>query len=105
MPSIGVGGRAQLCSPIPGVAALPVTQSAVPSPVRELKGVTGLIVEKATGPARRAGIQAGDLLLSINGVALKSPEDLRTHVANAGKSAALLVQREDRQLFVPVELG
>jgi hypothetical protein len=26
-------------------------------------------------------------------------------VGKAGRSAAVLVQREDRQLFVPVELG
>jgi len=71
----------------------------------ELNGKTGLVVEKATGAARRAGIQAGDVLLSINGNALKTPEDLRTHVAKAGKSAALLVQRENQQLFVPVDLG
>jgi hypothetical protein len=30
---------------------------------------------------------------------------LREHVAKAGKSAALLVQRDNRQLFVAVELG
>jgi serine protease Do len=71
----------------------------------ELNGKVGLVVEKATGAARRAGIQAGDVLLSINGAPLKTPDDLRTHMAKAGKSAALLVQRENQQLFVPVDLG
>ena len=62
-------------------------------------------VEQVSGAAARAGIQPGDLLLSFNGTPLKSVEELRTLVGKAGRSAAVLVQREDRQLFVPVELG
>jgi serine protease Do len=72
---------------------------------RENGGKGGLVVEQVSGAAARAGIQQGDLLLSFNGTPLKSAEELRTLVAKAGKSAAVLVQREDRQLFVPVELG
>jgi serine protease Do len=72
---------------------------------RENGGKGGLVVEQVSGAAARAGIQPGDLLLSFNGTPLKSAEELRTLVGKAGRSAALLVQREDRQLFVPVELG
>jgi serine protease Do len=72
---------------------------------RENGGKGGLVVEQVSGAAARAGIQRGDLLLSFNGSPLKSAEELRTLVGKAGRSAALLVQREDRQLFVPVELG
>jgi len=72
---------------------------------RENGGQGGLVVEQVSGPAARAGIQRGDLLLSFNGTPLKSAEELRNLVGKAGKSAALLVQREDRQLFVPIELG
>ena len=72
---------------------------------RENGGLGGLVVEQVSGPAARAGIQRGDLLLSFNGTPLKSAEELRNLVGKAGKSAALLVQREDRQLFVPIELG
>ena len=68
-------------------------------------GKGGLVVEQVSGAAARAGIQRGDLLLSFNGTPLKSAEELSTLVGKAGKSAALLVQRENRQLFVPVELG
>src|SRR5688572_17455373 len=71
----------------------------------QVKGGTGLVVEQVTGAARRAGIRAGDVLIAINGTPLKSPDDLRDRVAKAGKSAALLVQREEQQLFVAVELG
>ena len=72
---------------------------------RENGGQGGLVVEQVSGPAARAGIQRGDLLLSFNGTPLKSAEELRSLVGKSGKSAALLVQREDRQLFVPIELG
>ncbi|HUQ27346.1 MAG TPA: DegQ family serine endoprotease [Usitatibacter sp.] len=72
---------------------------------RENGGKGGLVVEQVSGAAARAGIQRGDLLLSFNGTPLKSADELRTLVGKAGRSAAVLVQREDRQLFVPVELG
>lgn len=72
---------------------------------KENGGKGGLVVEQVSGAAARAGIQQGDVLLSFNGTPLKSTEELRNLVAKAGKSAAVLVQREDRQLFVPIELG
>jgi serine protease Do len=43
--------------------------------------------------------------VALNGAPLKSPQDLNERIAKAGKSAALLVQRDDQQLFVAVELG
>jgi serine protease Do len=76
-----------------------------PDERRDNGGRGGLVVEQVSGNAARAGIQQGDLLLSFNGTPLKSADELRTLVGKAGKSAALLIQREDRQLFVPVELG
>ena len=72
---------------------------------QENGGKGGLVVEQVSGAAARAGIQRGDVLLSFNGTPLKSSEELRNLVAKAGKSAAVLVQREERQLFVPIELG
>jgi serine protease Do len=69
------------------------------------RGKGGLIVEQASGPAARAGIQPGDVVLSFNGLAVKSAEELRELVGKAGRSAALLIQRENQQIFVPVELG
>ena len=47
----------------------------------------------------------GDVVVSINGVPVKSPEDLSKQVGKSGRTAALLIQREQRQLFVPVEIG
>jgi serine protease Do len=84
-----------------GVAVRALT----PDERRENGGKGGLVVEQVSGAAARAGIQRGDVLLSFNGAPLKSADDLRTLVGKAGRSAAVLVQREDHQLFVPIELG
>jgi serine protease Do len=65
----------------------------------------GLLVEDAGGPAAAAGIQDGDVILAVNGNAVKSVAQLRTLVANAGKHVALLILRDDAKIFVPVDLG
>ena len=68
-------------------------------------GTDGVVVEQVGGPAERAGIQPGDIILSLNGNKVNSVEDLRSLVSKAGKRVALLVQREDAKIFVPVDLG
>ena len=65
----------------------------------------GLVVEEAAGPAARAGIQPGDVILSFNGTPVKDAEQLRELVSKSGKHVALLVQREEARIFVPVDLG
>ena len=66
---------------------------------------SGVVVEAVNGPAARAGIQQGDVILAINGAPVKGIEDLRAATARAGKSVALLVQRENVKIFVPLNLG
>jgi serine protease Do len=68
-------------------------------------GAAGLLVEDVTGAAARAGVQPGDVLLAVNGTPARSLEQLRSVVAKAGKSVALLIQRGDDKIFVPVRLG
>ena len=68
-------------------------------------GAKGLVVEEASGPAARAGIHPGDLLLAVNGTPIQSVEQLRSIVAKSGKTMALLIQRDDGTIFVPVDLG
>lgn len=72
---------------------------------RREAGTDGLVVEQVGGPAARAGIQPGDIILSLNGNKVSSVEELRALVDKAGKRVALLVQREDAKIFVPVDLG
>ncbi len=66
---------------------------------------SGLLVQQASGPAAMAGVQAGDVLISINGIPVKSIEQVRTAVSKAEKSVALLIQRDGDKIFVPVNLG
>ena len=84
-----------------GLAVRPLT----PEERKENNGRAGLVIEEVAGAAARAGLQPGDLVLSLNGNAVTTPDDLRDHAAKAGKRVALLIQREGQQLFVPIELG
>jgi len=69
-------------------------------------GVRGLVVESIKdGPAARAGIRPGDVILSVNGAAVTSVDQLRTQVRRAGKKLALLIMRGDHKLFVPIGIG
>lgn len=69
----------------------------------EVKG--GVLVQNASGAAARAGIQPGDIILSINGEPVAKAEQLRSLLAKAGKRVAVLIERGDARIFVPVELG
>jgi serine protease Do len=65
----------------------------------------GLIVEQSQGRAADAGIQPGDVVLSVDGTAVQSVEQLRKLVQEHDKQIALLIQRGEVRLFVPVTLG
>ena len=67
--------------------------------------VSGLMIEDAGGASARAGVQAGDVLVAINGTPVKSIEQVREVVAKSNKSVALLIQRDGSKIFVPVRLG
>jgi serine protease Do len=73
---------------------------------RQEAGVdSGLVVQQASGPAALAGVQSGDVLISINGTAVKNVDQVRAAVAKSDKSVALLIQRGSDRIFVPVNLG
>ena len=65
----------------------------------------GLVVEGVAGPAARAGIEPGDVLLAINGKPVQSVEQLKDVLQRKPKSVALLVVRDGEKIFVPVNLG
>ncbi len=66
---------------------------------------SGMLVEDASGPAADAGVRPGDVLVSVNGMPVKSVEQVRAVLARADKSVALLIQRDGRRIFVPVRVG
>ena len=68
-------------------------------------GAPGMVVEEAAGAAARAGIQAGDVILSVNGTPASSVEQIRKEVARAKGTVAVLLMRGDARIFVPVQLG
>lgn len=71
----------------------------------QISASSGVLVENVGGAAARAGIRPGDVLLQFSGSPVSSVEELRTLVDRAGKKAAVMVQRENLRLFVPVTLG
>lgn len=83
-----------------GVAVRALTQDE-----KRQVGMTGLLVQQAAGAAANAGVQAGDVILAVNGQPVSSVAQLQRQVAQAGDSLALLIQRGDTQIFVPVDLS
>lgn len=92
----GAAGKVNL-----GLALRPLQPSE-----RSEAGVTGgLLVQDAGGAAADAGVQPGDVLLAVNGRPVNSLSEVRAVVARSNKSVALLIQRGDDKIFIPVQLG
>jgi len=66
---------------------------------------SGVVVQDVGGAAAKAGVRPGDVIVAVNNTPVKSPEQLRDLISKAGKTVALLVQREDARIFIPVTLG
>lgn len=66
---------------------------------------SGLVIEDARGAAAIAGVAPGDVLLSVNGKPVTSVEQVRDMVGKSSKSVALLIQRGDDRIFIPVRIG
>ncbi|MFS0754007.1 DegQ family serine endoprotease [Noviherbaspirillum sp. 1P10PC] len=84
-----------------GVAVRPLTDEERQE--AHLRG--GLVVEQAGGAAARSGVEPGDIIVAINGTPVASVPELQKRLEQAGGQAALLVQRGETQIFVPVKLG
>jgi serine protease Do len=65
----------------------------------------GLVVENVGGPAARAGIQPGDVVLGVDGQPAHSVDQIRGLMRSHPKSVALLIEREGQKIFVPVKLS
>jgi serine protease Do len=75
-----------------------------PDEKRESGLSSGLVVEGVGGAAARAGLQAGDLLLAIDGRPVATVEEVGASVGRSDKVAALLVQRGAAKLYVALRL-
>lgn len=76
-----------------------------PDEKSESKLNSGLVVDEASGPAARAGIEAGDVIVAVNGTPVKSVDQLRQIVDQQSTRVAVLIQRGDARIFIPVKLG
>jgi serine protease Do len=72
---------------------------------RQAGVAAGLVIEDAGGAAEAAGVQPGDLLLAVNGKPVSSVAQVREVVGKSSKSVALLIQRGDEKIFIPVRIG
>ncbi len=86
-----------------GLVVRPLTQEE--QRMAETEGV--VVVQEVQGSAARAGLQPGDIILAVNNQVVNSVQDLRAAAGklNKGDAAALLVERDGAQIFVPVRAG
>ena len=84
-----------------GLAVRPLT----PDERKQAKVDGGVVVQNAQGPAARAGIQSGDVILGVNGAIIHNIDELRAAVSKSNGVVALLVQRNDARIYVPVRTG
>ena len=76
-----------------------------PQEKRDSGIAAGLLIERVSGASERAGLQAGDVLLAINGKLVDNITEVREATAKSDKSVALWVQRGEVKIYVPVRLG
>ncbi|MEJ0036841.1 MAG: DegQ family serine endoprotease [Gammaproteobacteria bacterium] len=93
----GSGRAAEL-----GLAVRPLD----PKEKEQLETEGTLVVEHVTGPALAAGVQQGDVILTVNGKAVKTVADLQAAAKNGKKAVALRIQRADQGIFfLPLRLS
>ena len=66
----------------------------------------GLVVENVNkGPAEKAGIHSGDIILAINGTEVTNREQLLSLVEKNQRNLALLIMRDNNKIFIPINMG
>lgn len=115
--SIGVGEMpsestevAQSSKPAPKAEANKVgltLKELTPQQKKKLNGKNGLLVIDSVGAAAQAGIRRGDVILGLNNSETQSVEQFNKQINSvaAGKTVAVLVQRGENTLYVPIKVG
>ena len=80
-------------------------RSLTPQERKQAGTTSGIVIEDVSGPAEAAGLQAGDLLLAVNGIPITGIGQLRSVLEGAGDRVAVLVQRGGQRMFVPITVG
>jgi len=71
-----------------------------------LKINNGVLVEEVSGPAVRAGIQTGDVIVAVNNREVNTPEEFELLINDTSrKSAALLIKRGENAHYVSLRLS
>jgi serine protease Do len=74
--------------------------------LQRLKTDHGLLVRAVTGPAQRAGIQPGDVVLAMNDTPVTDLATFDRQLSSSkGGAVALLIKRGADTLYVPVTVG
>jgi serine protease Do len=84
-----------------GLALRPLT----PQERQESGLRAGVVVQDVGGPAQAAGVEAGDVVLAVNGTPVTTIEQVKAAVEKSQKSVALLIQRGEDKIFVPIRVG
>ncbi|MGF6273799.1 serine protease Do [Massilia sp. UYP11] len=100
------GQQQELAEVTDNSAKLGLSLRPLESSERRRSGIAnGLVIEDASGAAMIAGVEPGDVLISVNGRPVNTVEQVRDMVSKASKSVALLIQRGGDKIFIPVRIG
>jgi len=77
-----------------------------PQQKKKLNGKNGLLVIASTGEAAESGIRRGDVILGLNNNETQSADQFNKQInaVRSGKTVAVLVQRGDSTLYVPIKV-
>lgn len=84
-----------------GIAVRPLT----PDEKKQVETDGNLVVEEVSGAAALAGVQPGDIILGVNGKPIASVQQLRGAVKQKQSTVALLIERGNAQVFIPIRIG
>ena len=83
-----------------------ILKELTPQQRKKLNGKNGLLVVESAGAAALAGIRPGDVVLGLNNSSAQSVDAFNKQInaVPAGKTVAVLVQRADNTLYVPIKV-